>query len=252
MKNKYIIICLIFLLLIIFFIQKKEYLETTSLKISDEAVQNIAKVYADSKQTAYFNNIQVKGTLMSKLTGDVSGNITGRLLSPNGKFSLDIDNSGNLSLFNGTNKVGTYILFDTTNNVVNIDGDVIIKGKDNTGDNRVRIGKNTYGDGATSTKTNVGIFAEHKTTNAIGKLQVNNFELGRKKASDTNTSGMAHDKNYDYIRSNLKNSAFNNKDNTGVLNMHWSNGYVYWTLLANNARTWNDEWGYLASSDNDS
>ncbi len=235
--------------LVVFFTQKKEHARSTNKQLlSNEAVQNIAKVYADTKSISAFNNIKVTGTIFGKLTGDT----TGRLFSPDNKFSLDLDNSGNLSLFSGTNKVGKFVLLDTTTNIANVDGDLVVKGKDNSGDNIVRIGKNAYGDGATSTKTNVGIFAEHKTTNAIGKLQVNNFELGRKKASDTHTSNMAHDKNYDYIRSNLKNSAFNNKDNTGVLNMHWSDGNVYWTLLANNARTWNDEWGYLASSDNDS
>jgi hypothetical protein len=235
MKSKHIIIGLVILLFVVFFTQKKEHAGSTTQTLSNEAIQNIAKVYADTNSIAAFNNIKVTGKILGKLTGDVSGNISGKLVSPDAKYSIELDNSGNLLFYNETRKLGKYILFDTTTNIVNVEGDLVVKGKDNTGDNIVRIGKNTHGDGATSTKQNVGIFAEHKTTNAIGKLQVNNFELGRKECGGDN-SGMTPDKKYDYVRSNLKNSAFVNKDVTGLLNVLWTQGKVFTGWIFNNNR----------------
>ncbi len=68
MKTKYIIITLIIVLLIIFLTQSKEHAgstqpsSNTSISVlSNEAVQNISKVYADTTQTATFNNINVTG-----------------------------------------------------------------------------------------------------------------------------------------------------------------------------------------------
>ncbi len=63
MKTKYIIIGLIIILLIIFLTQNKEHAGSTSQKISNEAVQNIAKVYADSKILASFNGVIINGEL---------------------------------------------------------------------------------------------------------------------------------------------------------------------------------------------
>ena len=70
MKTKHIIIGLLILLVVLFLMQNKEHAgSTASVKLSNEAIQNIATVYADTNNTATFNNI--------KATSDL--NITGNL-----------------------------------------------------------------------------------------------------------------------------------------------------------------------------
>jgi hypothetical protein len=61
MKTKHIIIGLIIVLVVLFFVQKKEHAGSTQA-LSNEAVQNIAKVYADTTGTATFNNTKATGT----------------------------------------------------------------------------------------------------------------------------------------------------------------------------------------------
>ncbi len=61
MKTKYIIIGLVILLMILFFVKNKEHAGSTSQKISNEAIQNISKVYADTKNTVSFNNLRITG-----------------------------------------------------------------------------------------------------------------------------------------------------------------------------------------------
>ncbi len=87
MKTKHIIIALIILIGILFFTQKKEHAGSTPPSsspsaplLSNEAVQNIAKVYADTSNTATFNNITVTGEIrlpnwkgmISMWSGDVT------------------------------------------------------------------------------------------------------------------------------------------------------------------------------------
>jgi hypothetical protein len=63
MKTKHIIIGLIIVLVVLFFVQKKEHAGSTATpKLSNEAIQNIAKVYADTTGTATFNNIKASDT----------------------------------------------------------------------------------------------------------------------------------------------------------------------------------------------
>ncbi len=74
MKTKHIIIALIILIGILFFTQKKEHAGSTpptssTPQLSNEAIQNIAKVYADTSNSATFNNINI--TSNTKLNGDV-------------------------------------------------------------------------------------------------------------------------------------------------------------------------------------
>ncbi len=69
MKTKHIIIALIIILVVLFFFQKKEHVESTSSSnLSSEAIQNIAKVYADINGTTIFNNIKVTGKVSGKTT----------------------------------------------------------------------------------------------------------------------------------------------------------------------------------------
>jgi hypothetical protein len=65
MKNKYIIGGLIIILFVLFLLNKKEHAGSTpptTPNLSNEAIQNIAKVYADTNNTATFNNLNVTGT----------------------------------------------------------------------------------------------------------------------------------------------------------------------------------------------
>ena len=104
MKTKHIIIGLIIVLVVLFFVQKKEHAGSTTpaQNLSNEAIQNIAKIYADTNNEATFNNIKSIG----KITGNVTGNVTGKLVSSDGNYSVSIDNTGNLVLLNGTTNVG--------------------------------------------------------------------------------------------------------------------------------------------------
>jgi hypothetical protein len=61
MKTEHIIIGLIILMVVLFLMQKKEHAGSTQA-LSNEAVQNIAKVYADTTGTATFNNTKATGT----------------------------------------------------------------------------------------------------------------------------------------------------------------------------------------------
>ena len=113
MKTKHIIIGLAILLIILFFVQKKEHAgstpptTTTVPPLSGEAVQNIAKVYADTNNEAVFNNIKTTGKVTGDVTGNLTGNVTGNTLSPNGQYYLSVDNNGTLSIRdkNNSNKV---------------------------------------------------------------------------------------------------------------------------------------------------
>jgi hypothetical protein len=250
MNNKILILILILVIIGLYFLyEDQENLDSTSTtqNLSNEAIQNIASIYNNQNMTVTnltaTNQANIKDAKMSgnlNVSGSITGNVTGKLTSPNGKYSLNISDDGKITLYNDSNKTD-----------IVIDGDLLIQGSGNTTNNRVRIGLNKNGDGATSTKTNLGIFNEDKTNNTIGKLQVNNFELGRKRVNDSATEGMLQERNYDYIRSNLKSSAFNNKDHTGLFNMMWNNGHLYWTYLYNNNR-WGNHIGFLPSSDFDS
>ncbi len=85
MKIKHIIIFLIVVLLVLFFTQQKEHLSSKTPNLSSEAVQNIAKVYADTKESAYFNNINttgnMRGNVIGNVTGNLKGDVTGNIVS---------------------------------------------------------------------------------------------------------------------------------------------------------------------------
>ena len=76
MKTKHIIIGLIIVLVVLFFVQKKEHAGSTQ-PLSNEAIQNIAKVYADTTGTVTFNNIKTNGEStfggMTSFKGNSSG-----------------------------------------------------------------------------------------------------------------------------------------------------------------------------------
>ena len=82
MKTQHIIIGLIVILIVLFLLQKKEHagsIPPSPPQLSNEAIQNIAKVYADTNNTATFNNLNVIGNIRGNVTGNVVGNVTGDL-----------------------------------------------------------------------------------------------------------------------------------------------------------------------------
>jgi len=95
MNRTHIIIGLLIVLVIIYFSQtQRENLENSNaLTLSNEAIQNIASVYASIESEAKFNKIKSTGGITGNLTGDVSGNLTGDVTSKN-------INTHNLNSFN--------------------------------------------------------------------------------------------------------------------------------------------------------
>jgi hypothetical protein len=115
MKTKHIIIGLIIVLLVLFFVQKKEHAGSTP-PLSNEAIQNIAKVYADTTGTASFNNIQTKDT------ATVNGMATFKSVSNFKGGKAGGGGETHFPFWNGEN----FIRGDT-----NIDGKITINGETN-------------------------------------------------------------------------------------------------------------------------
>ncbi len=142
MKTKYIIIGLIIILLVLYFIQNKEHLDATECRgfdctiegqrcpkgspgatdsdyvctnkkwvavpsaapnLSAEAIQNIAKVYADTANTANFNNI--------KVGGKINGNLTGSVMSSDGVWGLYLHSDRNIIVKKNDNGATHWDLF---------------------------------------------------------------------------------------------------------------------------------------------
>lgn len=97
-RNHIIISILIIIIIIIFINNKSEHAGSTPPatpnvpNLSAEAIQNIAKIYADTNNTATFNNINITG----KITGNVTGNVTGKLMNNDGTTSLYLNTDKNL------------------------------------------------------------------------------------------------------------------------------------------------------------
>jgi hypothetical protein len=83
MRSKYIIFGLIIFVLLFFFTQNKEHAgsgstpppssttPSTTPILSNEAIQNVARVYADANNTAVFNNVNITGKLNIIPTGTI-------------------------------------------------------------------------------------------------------------------------------------------------------------------------------------
>jgi len=89
------LIFIIVLILLIIYLNKR----AKETFIVTEAVQNIAKVYADASGSVMFNNINTLGNI------NTNGNITarGNIISNNMKIGGNIDISGNLDISGNTN-----------------------------------------------------------------------------------------------------------------------------------------------------
>jgi hypothetical protein len=122
MKTKHIIIGLIILVGLLFLIQKNEHAGSTppAQNLSNEAIQNIAKIYADTNNEAIFNNIKATGTAIVNGATILNGDTT---IKGNATFK-----SG------GTNTtLGTHFPYTDGKNYIrgptNIDGDTFFNGK---------------------------------------------------------------------------------------------------------------------------
>jgi hypothetical protein len=84
MKDKYIIIVILFLIAVLFLYNYQENITSDSGKtLSDEALQNIASVYGNKDGTVTFNNV--------KITGNVN--------SPTQKYNMKLQDDGNLCIY---------------------------------------------------------------------------------------------------------------------------------------------------------
>ena len=85
MKTKHIIIGLVIILIVLFLMQKKEHAGSVPVTtvLSNEAIQNLAKVYADTNTTATFNNIKATGNINAKnivIDEEITGNGATKLI----------------------------------------------------------------------------------------------------------------------------------------------------------------------------
>ena len=98
MDRIYIIIILLVLLVGVYlYNNKKEHAgNVSSSTLSNQAIQNIASVYADTTGTATFNNIRTTGKFLGDVSGNLTGNVTGNVI---GDVSGNVlgDVSGNLT-----------------------------------------------------------------------------------------------------------------------------------------------------------
>jgi outer membrane lipoprotein SlyB len=98
MKKIHIIIVLLIILLLIITIRSQSEnagtVNSNSKNLSNEAVQNIASVYANTTGTATFNNLRATGKITGNLDGDVKGNLTGNVIGDvNGDISGNVTGS---------------------------------------------------------------------------------------------------------------------------------------------------------------
>ncbi len=131
MKTKYIIIGLVIILVIIFLIQKKEHITSSSppTNLSSEAIQNIAKVYADITKTVEFNNIKTTGNATFKKLNVIENSILNNLnVSGNLIASGDSIISGD-SVINGNLDVNGTAKFKNNSIIADNNGNNIIMGK---------------------------------------------------------------------------------------------------------------------------
>jgi hypothetical protein len=129
----YIIIALIIVIAILFLYNKQENLTPQS----EEAIQNISKVYADKNNTVTFNNIRILGNI--DISGNInsSGNVSatningllvGGVSSLNKKYTINMQDNGDMGIYDNTAKsnvaaLGINGIFGNNNNLV-INGNI--------------------------------------------------------------------------------------------------------------------------------
>lgn len=143
-----ILLAIILIIIVIGYNQQENAESTTASAVySVEAVQNIAKVYADTSGTATFNNINSTGTINASNI-NTTGNIIGLLTSPNKKFQISMQDNGDMGIYDVDNKKNVWAagkngIFTDTNFVDNVsmNKNLTINGKLTIGDQGMRIWK---------------------------------------------------------------------------------------------------------------
>jgi hypothetical protein len=171
----YKILILIILVGIIYYLfNLRENFDVTSTtpftQKSNEAIQNIAKIYSDATGTVTFNNVNVNGSIVSSgnitgnlvgnvngnLSGDVNGNVNGNLvgnvngslLSPNGNYKLQIDNSGVIHVLDvSNNDINIIPATGFKGKLISLDETTYIISNPTTGGSGLIIGYDTNGSG---------------------------------------------------------------------------------------------------------
>jgi len=155
MNRTHIIIGLLICLVIIYFLnnEKRENLDNPSL--SNEAIQNIASVYANTAGEAIFNKIRSTGGITGDVTGNVTGNlkgdVTGNLkgdVTANNITSSDIktntlSSTGSI-IFNGDLKTSNSSKFTINGIDIRDNGIGCSLSSINTKDNYYNVGMNAY------------------------------------------------------------------------------------------------------------
>jgi hypothetical protein len=126
-----IVLIIILLVLIIIFKNKIENFT------SEEGIKNMLSLYLNNNGVTTVNNLVIKNNI--DISGNVNGNLKGNVTSPNGIFSLSIDNSGNINIFNNSNKEQKTISMhylsnedDTYRLSIDVNGVLRLKKKDET------------------------------------------------------------------------------------------------------------------------
>jgi len=129
-KNILIVVLLLFVLLLNYKYNKHENFTTEQ---SNEAVQNISKVYADTSGTVSFNNV----------------NITGKIYSPTQKNYMQLSDDGNLYIYdkngNKITSIGTNGFINPTNPTLRYDDTGYYLAMQTDGDMCVNNGKGASG-----------------------------------------------------------------------------------------------------------
>jgi hypothetical protein len=80
---------------------------------SNEAIQNIAKIYADASGTVVFNNVNTIGMINGNVTGNLTGNVTGNVI---GNLQGNLTGKANINTLSS----------DVSNNAINVTSPLIL------------------------------------------------------------------------------------------------------------------------------
>ena len=147
--TKYFIVIIVILLALLFLYKERENLDASGL--SNEALQNIAKVYGDKDGTVTFNNVKITGNLDVNGVSNLNGGANSGGTLTAGKFTADkcyvntINASGDITANNliangGISSKGN---ISASNNTITLyDGNIGING--NISANKLTAGNINY------------------------------------------------------------------------------------------------------------
>jgi hypothetical protein len=90
-----LVLIIILLLLIILFKNKIERYT------SEEGIKNMLSLYLNTNGVTTVNDLVIKSNI--DICGNINGNLKGNLVSPNGNFTLNIDDDGNVIIIDKSN-----------------------------------------------------------------------------------------------------------------------------------------------------